>query len=282
VHGAAGAAGGRTVVWCHGAPGSGAFDPDPEATRARGVTLVGVDRPGYGRSTPVEPGTWATVAGAADDIAAVVRRMDTGPVGVAGWSAGGRVALAFAARHPDLVDRVVVIATPAPDEAIPWMPPETRAALGALRGRSVRHVHDVLAAQLAPLARASVADVLGAAPVDQPTLARRGVRPRLDAMLDEAFRQGTVGLAADLAGYCLQPWGFEVGEVRAKTLLLYGARDTIAGPRHARWYHETLPDARIETAPGAGHLVLIPMWERAMSFLAPQLSPAAGKHRKIP
>src|SRR5205814_911319 len=114
-------------IWCHGAPGSGRFDPDPEETAARGVTLVGIDRPGYGRSTPVEPGTWATVAGAADDIAAVVRGLDGGPVGVAGWSAGGRVALALAARHPDLVDRVVVIATPAPDEAIPWMSPETRA-----------------------------------------------------------------------------------------------------------------------------------------------------------
>src|SRR5690242_17766364 len=92
----------RTVIFSHPAPGSGMFDPDPEETWLRGVALIGIDRPGYGRSTPVAPGTFATVASAADDIAAVVRHLDVGPVGVAGWSAGGRVALAFAARHPDL------------------------------------------------------------------------------------------------------------------------------------------------------------------------------------
>jgi pimeloyl-ACP methyl ester carboxylesterase len=100
-------------------------------------------------------------------------------------------------------------------------------------------------------------------------------------MLDEAFRQGTVGLAADMAGYCLRPWGFEMSDVTTKTLLLYGARDAVAGPRHAGWYAQALPDARSEIAPGAGHLLAVPMWARAMSFLAPQHS-RAGRHRKDP
>jgi pimeloyl-ACP methyl ester carboxylesterase len=41
---------GRTVVPCHPVPGSAIFDPDPEQTYARGVTLLAVDRPGYGLS----------------------------------------------------------------------------------------------------------------------------------------------------------------------------------------------------------------------------------------
>src|SRR5690242_16909136 len=63
---------GRTIVFCHSAPGAGAFDPDPAATRARGITLLAVDRPGYGLSDPVAPDDWSTVAGAADDIAEVL------------------------------------------------------------------------------------------------------------------------------------------------------------------------------------------------------------------
>ena len=57
---------------------------------------------------------------------------------------------------------------------------------------------------------------------------------------------------------------------RAKTLLLYGSRDPLAGPRHGRWWNERLPDARLEVAPGAGHLLVIPMWARVLSHLAPQ------------
>ncbi len=53
---------------------------------------------------------------------------------MAGWSAGGRVALALAARHPELVGRAGVIAAPAPDEEVPWYGDENRAMVDALRG----------------------------------------------------------------------------------------------------------------------------------------------------
>ncbi|MGH8826116.1 MAG: alpha/beta fold hydrolase [Jiangellaceae bacterium] len=102
---------GRTVPFVHPAPGSGSFDPDPEQTRLHGVALLALDRPGYGEFDPVPAGEWASVATAADDAAAALDELGTGPVTVAGWSAGGRVALALAARRPDLVDRVVVFHT---------------------------------------------------------------------------------------------------------------------------------------------------------------------------
>ena len=58
---------GRTVLLCHAAPGSGAFDPDPSETLKRDITLLAIDRPGYGRSEPVSGNEWASVAQAADD-----------------------------------------------------------------------------------------------------------------------------------------------------------------------------------------------------------------------
>src|SRR6185436_12032252 len=63
----------RTVVFCHPAPGAGTLDPDPEATHARGIRLVAIDRPGYGGSDPVAGDTWATVDSAADDIVDALR-----------------------------------------------------------------------------------------------------------------------------------------------------------------------------------------------------------------
>jgi len=266
---------GRSIVLCHAAPGSGSFDPDPEQTAARRITLLAPDRPGYGGSEPPAAGNWSTVGAAADDIAALLDRAAGGPFGVAGWSAGGRVALALAARRPDLVDRVVVLATPAPNEHVQWIPPEQNAGLEALRGLPADQVHAALVEQMAPLVEAGVhgdeaLEVLAASAADQQTLARPGARERLRAMLRSAYGQGAVGMVADIAGYGLQAWGFEPADVRAKTLLLYGADDPVVGPRHGRWWQQHLPNARLEVVPDAGHLLILPMWGRVLSFLAPR------------
>jgi pimeloyl-ACP methyl ester carboxylesterase len=261
----------RTVVFCHAAPGAGNFDPDPEATLARGVTLLSVDRPGYGGSDPAKARDWATVGDAADDLAEVLDKLGVESAGVAGWSAGGRVALALAARRPDLVDRLVVFGTPAPDEEVPWIPPPQREALDALRGRSPKAARDALTAQLAGLVPNDPADafpLIGVTEADESALARPYARQQLTAMLSQAFAQGATGMVTDIAGYCLQPWGFELADVRAKTLLLYGAKDAI-GPRHGKWYKERLPDARYEQLPNAGHLAVMLIWKRALSHLAP-------------
>jgi pimeloyl-ACP methyl ester carboxylesterase len=270
-----GAEGERLVVFCHSAPGAGIFDPDPAVTRAKNVTLLSLDRPGYGSSSPVSSGRWATVGSAADDIATVLEALHVERVGVAGWSAGGRVALALAARRPDLVDRVVVVATPAPDDDVPWIDPDERDALERLRALAPEEAHAQLEARLSslvpsdPFSDEALWLLAAEGTSDKADLRSPRVRNRLGEMLRAAFAQGATGLAADIAGYCLQPWGFEPSEVEAKTLLLYGSRDPLAGPGHARWWHERLPDARLELAPDAGHLALIPMWSRALAHLTP-------------
>jgi pimeloyl-ACP methyl ester carboxylesterase len=264
----------RVVVLCHSAPGAGVFDPDPVVTRASNVRLLFVDRPGYGGSDPVADGAWATVASAADDLAAVLDGLRVRRVGVAGWSAGGRVALALAARRPDLVDRVAVIGTPAPDAEVPWIAREQRDRLERLRALAPEKAHAELGARLASLVpedpfSAEALWLLAAGAADGPALAADGARLRLGELLRAAFAHGAHGLAADIAGYCLQPWGFEPHAVRAKALLLYGSRDALADVRHGQWWQSRLPDASLEVAAGAGHLLVIPMWARVLAHLAP-------------
>ena len=264
----------RTVVFCHSAPGAGIFDPNPAQTRARHVRLLSVDRPGYGRSDSLPTSLWSTVGAAADDLATVLDDLEVERVGVLGWSAGGRVALALAARRPDLVDRVVVVGTPAPDADVPWLDPEQRLLFEGLRALAPAEAHAELAGRLATVIPADpfapeALWLLAAGECDAPALDREGVRQRLGEMLEAAFGQGARGLVADIAGYCLQPWGFEPEQVEAKTLLLYGSRDPLAGPRHGRWWQKRLPNARLEVAPGAGHLLVVPAWPRILAHLAP-------------
>ncbi|PZS05269.1 MAG: alpha/beta hydrolase [Pseudonocardiales bacterium] len=260
----------RVVVFCHPAPGGGALDPDPEQTARRGVRLLGVDRPGYGRSS-LRSGGPATVGSAADDIATVLAEVGVTRVGAVGWSAGGRVALALAARHPELVERVVVVATPAPNDEVPWIPEEYAKALEAMRELPADEAQATLVGMLGqqPDSPASRLASLGSGGADDDDLAVPGALERLEAMLELAHAQGAAGSAADILGYCLHPWGFEPADVAAKTLLLYGAADPILTTAHGRWYQRRLPDSRLETSPNAGHLLVMRRWDRVLSFLAP-------------
>jgi pimeloyl-ACP methyl ester carboxylesterase len=132
--------------------------------------------------------------------------------------------------------------------------------------------HAALSRQLEPFISrdAGAADALLAiSSADDTALAAPGARARLTQMLENAFAQGVAGLASDIAGYCSQPWGFEPEAVQAKTLLLYGSRDPVAGPRHGSWWQKRLPNARLEVVPDAGHLLILTMWGRVLSHLAP-------------
>lgn len=260
------------VLLAHAAPGSGRFDPDPVATAAHRVRLIAPDRPGYGGSDPV-PSGFATVDAAAADAAAVLGRVlpDGATAGVAGWSAGGRVALAVAALRPELVGRVAAVGTPAPDEEVPWVGEDSRAAIDALRGTPAVEAHAALSGAFGPMLDAMTGDArfgLVTDPVaDAAVLADPRVADRLRTMLDEALAPGSGGMVTEVAGYSLRPWGFEPSDVTAEVLLAYGAADALVGPAHGRWWLGVLPHARLEVLPDLGHLLVVPVWDRVLDHL---------------
>ncbi|GIJ68938.1 alpha/beta fold hydrolase [Virgisporangium ochraceum] len=75
------------------------------------------------------------------------------------------------------------------------------------------------------------------------------------------------------------PVSGELPAVTAKTLLLYGARDPATGSGHGRWWQQRLPDARLEMNPRGGADLLVPMWKRILSHLAPGVRRASPPSR---
>jgi pimeloyl-ACP methyl ester carboxylesterase len=277
----------HVVVLCHPAPGSSVFDPDPTVTADHDVHIVAIDRPGYGSSDPLPAGQWPTVAGAAQDIgeylhsaegtAGALNLSELDAVSTVGWSAGGRVALALAAAHPSLIHRTAVIATPAPNEEVEWIPAESAEMSRKLSSlpadQAIEQLTQAFTAQMADQIPARHSeepvplDQLGISAADAAALARPGVQDRLELMMRDAFRQGTIGVVTDILSYTARPWGFDLGDIQAETLLVYGGSDQLVDRAHAAWYRAHLPHAAEQIVPDVGHLAIVPAWASVLEHL---------------
>lgn len=257
---------GATVVLLHSSPGSRRLDPDPAVTALASVRLITVDRAGYGGSSPLPADVLPTIAGAADDTAAVLDHLGVSDAAVVGWSHGGRVAAAVAARHPDRVRGLAVVGTPSPED-LSWAPEEQQAMLDPLRAEPL-----AATARLAEIMSAMVGgdpdDGLGfvAGEADAALLGDADVRSRVVAMLAEAFRHGPIGCAADIVADQIAPWGFDPASIGAPTHLFY-SEDDFVPPHHASWWADRLVDATTHTTAGVGHLLLITEWARILTAL---------------
>ncbi len=116
--------GDATVVVFHGGHQRAGLPLGEEAFAEAGYTVLAPSRPGYGR-TPLSTGT--SVRGFADVTRALCEHLDiTRVAAVVGTSGGGPTAVTMAARHPDLVDRLVL------QSAVGWLSwPDRRTRLGA-------------------------------------------------------------------------------------------------------------------------------------------------------
>jgi pimeloyl-ACP methyl ester carboxylesterase len=257
---------GPVVVFLPSAPGSRRIDPDPAATGAAGVRLLVVDRPGYGASSPVPAGVASTLPARADDVAAALAALHVADAAIVGWSNGGSVALGLAARHPALARALVLVATPAPDDEVRWLPDEYRAVNHALRPDPPS-----AAAKLAPFFAEVVADpatavsTMAAGPADETVLADPARHAQVAAMLAEAFRQGEAGVVSDIVAVNISPAGFDPAAVGAPTTLVYGTDDVLVGPEHGRYWAAIVPGAELRLVEGAGHLVALTHWAEILA-----------------
>lgn len=99
---------GPVVLWAHGwGQSHAAFLPLAESLSRSGRHVL-IDCPGFGQS-PVPPGIWGT-EDYADALAAFLKTIIKKPVIWAGHSFGCRVGIQLAAKYPDLVSGLVLIA----------------------------------------------------------------------------------------------------------------------------------------------------------------------------
>jgi pimeloyl-ACP methyl ester carboxylesterase len=229
---------GATVVFLHGLFGQGRnFTGIAKALRPE-LRSVLVDLPDHGRSAWTEQVSYTSMA---DSVAAVLREGPAAdaPVHLVGHSMGGKVAMVLALRHPDLVERLVVVdISPAPSDG----------------AGEFEHLLDSLAGlDLASLERRSDADEALQEPIGSPTV--RG-------FLLQNLRSGPDGFRWQANLALLRRDLPTIGgfpEIEASNdcpvLWIAGERSTYVRPEHTAEMRRLFPRTTAVTIKGAGHWV---------------------------
>ncbi|TCS73394.1 carboxylesterase BioH (pimeloyl-CoA synthesis) [Sulfuritortus calidifontis] len=191
------------------------------------------DLPGYGGSARVSPYTAEALA---DAIAPTLP--DAGLL--LGWSMGGMVALALAARHPQKVRALVLVATtPSYVNRTGWDKGLTPELLAGFAQGVQNDYRATLLRFLSLQARGGDAarEVIGRL---RETVFARGEPDA--AVLAEGLELLRAVDLRDVAG-----------QVQAPTLVVHGGYDGLCLPQAGQWLAATLPNARLALQPKAAH-----------------------------
>ncbi len=228
------------------------WEPWAHALRG-GYRVIRIDLPGHGLTGP-DPGGDYSDARTHRLLLALLDQLGVERVSLIGSSIGGRIAWSFAARHPQRIERLVLIA---PDGF-------------ASPGRGYGQTPQVPAAmQLArwTLPRPLLRWGLAPAYADPEAVLTDGLLERYhELVLAPGVRAAMVQRLAQTVIEDPVPL---LRRITAPTLLLWGELDALIPVANADDYLAVLPDARKVVLPGIGHL---PHEEEPAGSLAPVLA----------
>ncbi|HJW71531.1 MAG TPA: alpha/beta fold hydrolase [Geothrix sp.] len=224
---------GPTLLFVHGFPlCRGTWGKQVEAFRSN-HRVIAPDLRGLGESEatagPVPMSRYA------EDLFTLMQHLDAGPVTLLGHSMGGYVALAFAKAFPQALEGLVLVGTKSGADS-----PEASAGRRAtaekvrLEGSSV--VVDAMAAKML-----------------SPHSTDTGMAAAVRGFLAPSKPEGVIGA---LLGMADRPdAGAWLGAIKARTLVITGADDSIIPPSESEALARAIPGAQLELIPHAGHLV---------------------------
>lgn len=248
---------GPAVLLLHGFTGRGTSWGTHAGALAKAFRIIVVDLPGHGRSGYAEPARM-TVERTADDLAAILARLDAVPAHALGYSLGARIALRLAVSHPAAVASLVL--------------ESPSAGIADDQERAVRRAADEALAD--GIERDGI-DAFVTAWERSPVFATHAALPAALLARQRAIRlsNGPRGLAASLRGAgrgAMEPLHDRLPGIDAPTLVIGGALDAVGRPR-AELVAGRIHGARLELLARVGHtphLECPPVFRRlALDFL---------------
>ena len=226
---------GRPLLFVHGYPlNREMWQPQVDFFAPR-FQVLAPDLRGHGDSQPV-PGPYSMDL-FADDLAALLDALGvTGKVVLCGLSMGGYIAFAFYRKYASRLAGLVLIAT----RSAPDSPQAREARQGAAETARQQGVPAIVEGMLPKLLSPHTVQ-------QRPALVEHARRFMLKTSLE--------GVLGDLAGLAERPDSTPtLASVAVPVLLLPGADDQIVPLTEALAMQQTLPAARLQVIPNAGHL----------------------------
>jgi pimeloyl-ACP methyl ester carboxylesterase len=255
-----GPADGAPVLFSPGAATTGSLGFATAALERLGARLIGVDRPGLGRS---DPSPDRTLLDGAADLRALATALSLERPAIVGFSQGAPLALACAAigavSAVAFVSGTDELAAPAFRSAHPPM---------VLQRVEIAEADPVVAeAQFRGMTPAMLLQMVDGSPeVDLAVYRHPAFAPAFAAAVEEAFVQGPDGFARD-ALLAMRRWPFEPAEIRVPVHLWYGGLDAspLHSPDHGATLARRIPGAACTVIDGAGGAIL---WTHGAEILA--------------
>lgn len=232
----------------HGGPGS-----DHAGMKARygalkdRMQLVYFDHRGHGRSARSDPHSYVLDENV-EDMEALRRHLGLKTIVSLGVSYGGRVAMAHAARYPETVSHLILVATSA-------------------HGGSARRAHEIVAERGTPEQIAMAAE-MDAGRIDTEDKLRRyhAVMATLYSRRASGAESAAVGpgiFAPEPFNRAFGPGGFlhaldlrqELPRITAPTLILAGRWDFRCPPEYAEEIHRLIPGSDLRIFEDSGHKI---------------------------
>lgn len=249
-----GSPGQTAVLWCHGGPGC-RREPEPfaaEATRA-GLRFVGIDRPGYGYSTPW-PGR--TIAGCVPDALAVADHLGIDRFVTCGCSTGGSYALALASLSDRVIGAVACCAVSdmrwAEGKAMNvachpvWNAPDRETAMAIIAAEFGEDGH-----KLSTPSSELFAESDGAMFADPEFLAC------WQSQLPQMFAYGVTGFVDDRLADGRGWDTFDVKAIECPVVVLHGGSDRTCPLPNAHHTAAIVPGASLRIVDGHGHISIL-------------------------
>ncbi len=265
----------RAVLFVHGLGGSWQnWLENIPATAAAGYRAIALDLPGFGRSQmPAEPISITGFARAADGLCDV---LGLDRVAVVGNSMGGFTAAEMALRHPDRVERLVLVDAAGISTAL------GRNAISERIGRLL--VTGVIGGggSAAPsldkmmhlMRRPGFVHFGLGAVARHPTLLSR------ELLVEQLQSLGSPGFDPALEAILSYRFVDRLGEIACPTLIVQGTDDVLVPLGDAYEFERRIPQATTLILADTGH---VPMFERPatfngalLEFLGPQAALATG------
>ncbi|HKX99935.1 MAG TPA: alpha/beta hydrolase [Steroidobacteraceae bacterium] len=250
-----GARDGVTVIWCHGGPGCRREPENLAGTFAEsGLRVVGIDRPGYGASTPWPGrsiGDWAA------DALEVADQLGVDSFATVGISTGGAHALAVAAKSRRVMGVVACCAVtdmrwaegrammPLPSQI--WDAPDREAA------------HAIVAQQLGSHGEMTRlgSPIIPLADSDKRFFEESGWARSWDSFIPEMFAQGLYGYVDDRLADGRGWVSFDVRKIACPVAVLHGTHDTFIPIAQARHTQSLIPGSRLQLCDALGHFSIL-------------------------